>query len=89
MNIFKRRLKRAVIALFGLKTTEKQDYDENNIIGWVFQFGILINQKDSFLGISRKTELKSAALSVTELISLFYRTMKEHSFQSVKSCPSV
>ena len=47
-----------------------------DFIGWVIQFGILINQDVLSLYISWKNRLKRTVLKVTPLISLSYKINK-------------
>ena len=52
-------------------------------IGWVFQFGIFINQEAWILLISWKTRLKSAVLILTALFSLFCRINKLEQWNNI------
>ena len=52
-------------------------------IGWVFQFGIFINQEALILLISWKTRLKSAVLILTALFSLFCRINKLEQWNNI------
>ena len=52
-------------------------------IGWVFQFGIFINQEAWILLISLKTRLKSAVLILTALFSLFCRINKLEQWNNI------
>ena len=54
-----------------------------DFIRWAFKFGIFINQKASFLSISRKTRLKSAVLILTALFSLFCRINKLEQWNNI------